>query len=134
MIADLRQRLKNRRRFTKPLEGTQAQYGMNTDYLDAILNYWANDYNFKERAELLNAFPHFKTKIQGLDLHFIHVKPKVNDNKKVLPLLMLHGWPSSSKEFAKVIPILTAPKHGYDIVFEVIAADLPGFGYSEVRI
>ncbi|KAF9799948.1 hypothetical protein SFRURICE_013685 [Spodoptera frugiperda] len=131
MIADLRQRLKNRRRFTKPLEGTQAQYGMNTDYLDAILNYWANDYNFKERAELLNAFPHFKTKIQGLDLHFIHVKPKVDGNKKVLPLLMLHGWPSSSKEFAKVIPILTAPKHGYDIVFEVIAADLPGFGYSE---
>ncbi|XP_047025589.1 juvenile hormone epoxide hydrolase-like [Helicoverpa zea] len=131
MIQDLKQRLKNRRRFTKPLEGIQSEYGMNTDYLEKILNYWTDKYDFKKRAELLNRFPHFKTKIQGLDLHYIHVKPKVNKDIEVLPILLLHGWPSSSKEFDKIIPILTTPKDGYKFVFEVIAADLPGYGFSE---
>lgn len=132
MIDDLKQRLQNRRPLTKPLEGIQSEYGMNTDYLENVLDYWRDKYNFKERARLLNKFSHYKTKIQGLDVHFIRQKPKVPDNVEVLPLLMLHGWPSSSKEFDKVIPMLTAPKEGYDIVFEVIAADLPGFGFSEV--
>lgn len=131
MIDDLKQRLKNRRPLTKPLEGIQSEYGMNTDYLEKILNYWTEKYDFKERAAKLNAFPHYKTRIQGLDIHFIRVKPVVK-GVKVLPLLMLHGWPSSSKEFSKVIPILTSKKEGYDFVFEVIAVDLPGFGFSEV--
>ncbi|XP_026734017.1 juvenile hormone epoxide hydrolase-like [Trichoplusia ni] len=131
MIQDLKQRLINRRRFTKPLEGIQSEYGMNTDYLNKVLTYWVEKYDFKKRAELLNKFPHYKTRIQGLDLHYIRVTPKVNKNIKVLPLLMLHGWPSSSKEFVKVIPTLTTPQDGYDFVFEVIAADLPGFGFSE---
>ncbi|KAI5634357.1 alpha/beta hydrolase fold domain-containing protein [Phthorimaea operculella] len=130
MIADLKERLRNRRPFTKPLEGIQSQYGMNTIYLEKNLKYWFEQYDFKKRAELLNKFPHFKTRIQGLDLHFIHVKPQVK-NKKVLPLLMLHGWPSSSKEFVKVIPKLTTPRKEYDFVYEVVAVDLPGFGYSE---
>ncbi|CAD0201815.1 unnamed protein product [Chrysodeixis includens] len=131
MIQDLKKRLINRRRFTKPLEGIQSEYGMNTDYLEKVLKYWVEKYDFKKRAELLNKFPHYKTRIQGLDLHYIRVTPKVDKNIKVLPLLMLHGWPSSSKEFVKVIPTLTTPQDGYDFVFEVIAADLPGYGFSE---
>lgn len=134
MIKDLKQRLKNRRRFTKTLEGMQSRYGMNSDYLEKILTYWVEKYDFKKRAELLNEFSHYKTMIQGLDIHFIRAKPQVNKNIKVLPLLMLHGWPSSSKEFVKVIPMLTTVRDGYDFVFEVIAADLPGFGFSEVCI
>ncbi|XP_063381651.1 juvenile hormone epoxide hydrolase-like [Cydia fagiglandana] len=130
MIADLKQRIKNRRPLTPPLDGINSEYGMNTAYLEKLLSYWAEKYDFKKRAELLNRFPHYKTKVQGLDIHFIRVKPTVK-NVKVLPLLMLHGWPSSSKEFDKVIPILTTPRDGYDFVFEVIAADLPGFGFSE---
>lgn len=133
MIADLKHRIKNRRPLTPPLEGIQSEYGMNTFYLEKVLAYWAEDYDFKHRAALLNKFPHYKTRIQGLDLHFIRVKPEVK-NLKVLPLLMLHGWPSSSKEFDKVIPMLTTPREGYDFVFEVIAADLPGFGFSEVSL
>ncbi|CAB3226916.1 unnamed protein product [Arctia plantaginis] len=131
MIADLKHRLKNRRRFTKTLEGTQSTYGMNSEYLENILKYWMDKYNFKKRAELLNVFPHYKTRIQGLDIHYIRVKPKVKEGTQVLPLLMLHGWPSSSKEFVKVIPMLTTPKDGFNFVFEVVAADLPGFGFSE---
>lgn len=133
MIKDLRERLTNRRPLTKPLEGIQSEYGINTDYLETILEYWANEYDFKKRAELLNEFDHYKTRIQGLDLHFIRSKPKDAKGKQVLPLLMLHGWPSSSKEFVKVIPLLNAPREGFDFVFDVVAADLPGFGFSEVR-
>lgn len=131
MVQDLKQRLRNRRPLTKPLEGVQSEYGLNTVYLETVLDYWIEKYDFKGRAELLNRFPHYKTRIQGLDIHFIWSKPK-DTNVKTLPLLMLHGWPSSSKEFDKVIPLLTTPRDGYDFVFEVVAADLPGFGYSEV--
>ncbi|XP_049872238.1 juvenile hormone epoxide hydrolase-like [Pectinophora gossypiella] len=130
MIEDLRRRLRNKRPLTMPLQGIQSQYGINTIYLEKKLKYWMEEYDFKKRAELLNAYPHFKTKIQGLDIHFIRVKPHVTD-KKALPLLMMHGWPSSSKEFDKVIPLLTTPRKGYDFVFEVVAVDLPGFGFSE---
>lgn len=131
MIEDLKYRLRNRRPFTKPLEGMQSEYGMNTIYLDKMLQYWHDKYNFQERVDLLNRYPHYKTKIQGLDIHFIRVKPESTD-KKVLPLFLMHGWPSSSKEFDKVIPMLTTPRAEYDFVFEVIAVDLPGFGFSEV--
>ncbi|CAG9787809.1 unnamed protein product [Diatraea saccharalis] len=131
MIQDLKQRIRNRRPLTKPLEGIQSEYGMNTIYLEKILAHWVDKYDFKGRAKLLNKFPHYKTRIQGLDIHFIRVQPPKAEGRKVLPLLMLHGWPSSSKEFDKVIPLLTAPRKGYDFVFEVIAADLPGFGFSE---
>ncbi|CAH0399774.1 unnamed protein product [Chilo suppressalis] len=130
IIQDLKQRIKNRRPLTKPLEGIQSEYGTNTVYLETILEYWTDKYDFKGRATLLNRFPHYKTRIQGLDIHFIKMQPQTKD-LKVLPLLMLHGWPSSSKEFDKVITMLTTPKEGYDFVFEVVAADLPGFGFSE---
>lgn len=133
MIDDLKQRLRNRRPFTIPLEGIQSEYGFNTKYLEKIIDHWLEKYEFKERAELLNRFPHYKTRIQGLDIQFIRVKPEVK-GVKVVPLLMMHGWPSSSKEFVKVIPMLTTPRTGYDFVFEVIAPDLPGFGFSEVRV
>jgi juvenile hormone epoxide hydrolase len=133
MINDLKQRIKNRRPLTKPLEGIQSEYGTNTVYLEKVLDYWVEKYDFKGRAALLNRLPHFKTRIQGLDIHFIRVQPKAN-GRQVLPLLMMHGWPSSSKEFDKVIPILTSPKEGFDFIYEVIAVDLPGFGFSEVNV
>ncbi|XP_068634007.1 juvenile hormone epoxide hydrolase-like [Battus philenor] len=130
MINDLKQRLKNRRPLTKPLDGIMSEYGINTVYLEKIINYWINNYDFKARASRLNKFAHYKTRIQGLDIHFIRAKPEIKA-KKTLPLLMLHGWPSSSKEFDKVIPMLINQRSGYDFVFDVIVADLPGFGYSE---
>ncbi|CAG9562770.1 unnamed protein product [Danaus chrysippus] len=131
MIEDLKSRLRSRRAFTRPMDGIQSEYGINTVYLDKLLNYWLKEYDFKARAERLNRFPHFKTRIQGLDIHYIRVKPQVKSGVKVLPLLMMHGWPSSSKEFDMAIPLLTKQRKDYDFVFEVIAVDLPGFGYSE---
>ncbi|XP_072932654.1 juvenile hormone epoxide hydrolase-like [Epargyreus clarus] len=133
MVLDLKNRLKNRRPFRRPLDGMQSEYGINTIYLEKILDYWLKKYDFKGRAERLNSFPHYKTRIQGLDIHYIRAAPKKQRAKtvKVLPILLLHGWPSSSKEFDSIIPALTTPRSDYDFVFEVVAADLPGFGYSE---
>lgn len=70
----------------------------------------------------------------GLDIHFYHVKPHIppeRKNLKVLPLLMVHGWPGSVVEFQKIIPMLTTPRPDRDFVFEVIAPSLPGYGFSQ---
>ncbi|XP_041980162.1 juvenile hormone epoxide hydrolase-like [Aricia agestis] len=128
MIKDLRTRLRNRRPFTRPMEGIQSQYGINTVYLDKILSYWHDKYDFKKRAALLNRYPGYKTRIQGLDIHYVHAKSSA---KNLVPILLMHGWPSSSKEFDMVIPLLVEDRKQYDFGFEVIAVDLPGYGYSQ---
>ncbi|KAI4471855.1 epoxide hydrolase 1-related [Holotrichia oblita] len=126
VITDLTQRLKNARPFTPPLEGIQQQYGMNTKLLSEIVEFWKTKYDWKERQTFLNQYPQFKTNIQGLDIHFLHVKPTNTKDLKVLPLLLLHGWPGSIREFYELIPLLTTPQPGKDFIFQVIAPSLPG--------
>jgi juvenile hormone epoxide hydrolase len=67
----------------------------------------------------------------SLDIHFIHAKPKVPSGTKVYPILLLHGWPGSVREFYELIPKLIAKSADKDFVFEVIAPSLPGYGFSE---
>lgn len=131
-IDNFKQGLVNHRPFTKTLKGIQSQYGMNVDFLQKVLDYMMENYNFKEREDLMNQYPRYKTNIQGLDVQFIHVKPEATD-KISLPIMMAHGWPSHSWEFNKAISLLSTPRDDVDFVFEVIAVDLPGFGFSEVR-
>ncbi|XP_014484117.1 PREDICTED: uncharacterized protein LOC106749308 [Dinoponera quadriceps] len=130
MVDDLRYRLKHTRNLTPPLKDTAWTYGTNTDVLQKLLNYWANDYDFRKREDYINQYSQFQTNIQGLDIHFLHVKPKNPEGKRVLPLLILHGWPGSVMEFYKIIPLLTTARPEHDFVFEVIAPSLPGFGFS----
>lgn len=130
MIKDLQYRLKHTRPLTPPLKDVAWNYGTNTDALQKFLDHWANKYNFEEREKYINQFSHFKTNIQGLDIHFVHVKPSNTEGKRVLPLLIVHGWPGSIMEFFKIIPLLTSPRPEHDFVFEVIAPSLPGFGFS----
>ncbi|XP_011495329.1 PREDICTED: juvenile hormone epoxide hydrolase 1-like [Ceratosolen solmsi marchali] len=132
VIDDLNHRLDISRNFAKPLEGVGWTYGIQTPYLKTILNYWRNKYNWSERQALLNKYPQFITKIQGLDIHFYRIKPEIpkGRNMRILPLLIVHGWPGSVVEFQKIIPLLTRPQANRDFVFEVIAPSIPGFGYS----
>lgn len=109
-----------------------SQYGFNNNYIKQVVHFWKNEYNFTEREAYLNLYPQFKTKIYGLDIHFIHVKPKITDGLQVYPLLLLHGWPGSFIEFYKLIPILTLPREGLNYVFELIIPSLPGYGFSQV--
>ncbi|XP_026738425.1 juvenile hormone epoxide hydrolase-like isoform X2 [Trichoplusia ni] len=131
MIKDLRSRILNRRKFTPPLEGVAFEYGFNTKQIDGWLSYWAEEYNFSERETFLNQFPHYKTYIQGLDIHFIRVKPQVPQNVEIVPLLLMHGWPGSVREFYEAIPLLTRQQPGYNFAFEVIVPSIPGYGFSQ---
>jgi juvenile hormone epoxide hydrolase len=65
-----------------------------------------------------------------LKIHFLRVKPKANSNTKVYPMILLHGWPGSIREFYEILPLLTTPSKD-NIAFEVIAPSLPGYGFSE---
>ncbi|XP_051170363.1 juvenile hormone epoxide hydrolase 1-like [Leptopilina boulardi] len=142
IIDDLHERLDryfntaNLRPKTSPLEDAEWTYGVNFQYLQNVLRYWKDNYNWKKRQELLNKYPQFKTNIQGLDIHFYRVKPTLPKNKKikVLPLLMVHGWPGSVVEFQKIIPMLTTPQADKDFVFEIIAPSLPGYGFSDPAV
>lgn len=127
----MKRRLDATRSLAPPLEGVQQQYGMNSNLLKEILDFWRTKYNWREREKFLNQYPQFKTTIQGLDIHYLHVKPAKPDGAKVLPLLMLHGWPGSVREFYEAIPLLTTKSKDKNIVFELIIPSLPGYGYSQ---
>nr|QOI60666.1 juvenile hormone epoxide hydrolase 2 [Mythimna separata] len=133
-VKDLKDRLKRSRSFTPALEGIGFEYGFNSAQLDGWLKYWANEYQFKERETFLNQFPQFKTNVQGLDIHFIRVTPKVPAGVEVVPLLLLHGWPGSVREFYEAIPLLTAVSKERDFAIEVIVPSLPGYGFSDAAI
>ncbi|XP_040286492.1 epoxide hydrolase 1 [Bufo bufo] len=122
-------------RFTEPLEGSRFNYGFNSKHLKKVVSYWKEGFNWKKQLEILNQYPHFKTKIEGIDIHFLHAKPKnLPAGRRAKPLLMVHGWPGSFYEFYKIIPLLTDPaSHGLseEHIFEVICPSIPGYGFSE---
>lgn len=133
VIEKLKSKLEDVPNLAEPLEGAAFQYGFNSKRLREILDYWRTDYlgRWDERQEYLNKFPQFKTQIQGLDIHFLHVKPEVRNPKRIVPLLMLHGWPGSVREFYELIPKLVTRSDEKEYVFEVIVPSLPGYGFSE---
>ncbi|XP_054707166.1 epoxide hydrolase 1-like [Uloborus diversus] len=130
VLTDLKERLE-RTRLEDPVEESRFLYGFNPNTMRDIVAYWKKDYQWRKHEEELNQFPHFKTRIEGIDVHFIHVKPSVSDGIKIIPLMMIHGWPGSIVEFVKIIPILTTPRPDRDFVFELICPSIPGYGFSE---
>lgn len=132
VIKRLADKLDDAAPLTKSLEGTAFEYGFNSKRLKEILNYWKGQYlpKWSEREAFLNQYPQFTTQIQGLNIHYIHAKPKAAANVKVYKLILLHGWPGSVREFYEIIPLLTKPSKD-NIAFEVIAPSLPGYGWSD---
>ncbi|MFO0690692.1 MAG: alpha/beta fold hydrolase [Myxococcota bacterium] len=129
-LDDLRERLRRTRWAEKETVSDWSQ-GIPQAYLKEVCEYWATKYDWRERERLLNRFPQFKTKLDGLDIHFIHVKSPV---ATATPLVMTHGWPGSVVEFQKVIAPLTDPvAHGSraEDAFHVVCPSLPGYGFSE---
>ncbi|XP_063775057.1 epoxide hydrolase 1-like [Pseudophryne corroboree] len=120
-------------RFSEPLEGSRFNYGFNSTHLRKVVSYWRNTFNWEKQLEIINQYPHFKTKIEGIDIHFLHVKPvNLPPGRKAKPLIMVHGWPGSFYEFYRIIPLLTDPtSHGLSEHFEVICPSIPGYGFSE---
>jgi pimeloyl-ACP methyl ester carboxylesterase len=129
VLKDLRERL-DRTRFPDEVPDTGWEYGTNLAYMKELVEYWRTRYDWRKHEAELNRFAHYKTTIDGLDIHFIH-EPGRGPNPK--PLLLSHGWPGSVYEFMRIIPMLTDPAaHGGDPnqSFTVIAPSLPGYGFS----
>lgn len=129
-LKDLHERLVDTR-WPDRLVGANWTYGTDIDYLKALVAHWRDKYDWRAQERRINRLPQFKTKIDGLDIHFVHKKSPEAD---AFPIILLHGWPGTFLEFSKVIDPLSDPRrHGGDPkdAFHVVAVSLPGFGFSE---
>ncbi|KAM3861293.1 epoxide hydrolase 1 [Diretmus argenteus] len=130
-LEDLYRRI-DQTRSVPSLEDSQFNYGFNSQYLEKVVSYWRHDFDWRRQVDKLNQYPHFKTNIEGIDVHYVHVKPKnLPEGTSVVPLIMVHGWPGSFYEFYGMIPLLTEPSDQHELVFEVVCPSIPGYGYSE---
>ncbi len=128
-LADLRRRIAATKwpgRETVP----DASQGVQLATMQKLARYWATEYDWRKFEARLNALPQFVTTIDGLDIHFIHVRSK---HPNALPIVLTHGWPGSVVEMLKVIDPLTNPTaHGgrAEDAFDVVIPSLPGYGFS----
>jgi len=128
-LADLLRRIAATRWPSKELVADRSQ-GVQLSTLQALAGYWSTDYDWRKAEARLNALPQFTTEIDGVDIHFIHVK---SQHKDALPLIMTHGWPGSVIELLEVVGPLTDPTaHGgrAEDAFDLVLPSLPGYGFS----
>jgi pimeloyl-ACP methyl ester carboxylesterase len=128
-IDDLRQRLA-RTRWPDPETVSDWSQGARLENTKELVQYWEHEYDWRRCESELNRFPQFLTEIDGLDIHFIHVKSK---NPNAMPLILTHGWPGSIVEFLELIGPLTDPAAfggNVEDSFDVVVPSLPGFGFS----
>jgi pimeloyl-ACP methyl ester carboxylesterase len=103
---------------------------MDPGYLRELVTYWSTEFDWRARERELNAVPQFSTRIDGQDVHFLHVR---SGNPAALPIVLTHGWPSSFLEMLPLVGLLTDPaRHGAEAAdaFHVIVPSLPGFAFS----
>ena len=128
-IDDLRRRLRATR-FPERETVDDATQGVRLETTRELVRYWGEDYDMGRLGERLGAVPHFMKDIDGLDVHFIHVR---SSHEEALPIILTHGWPGSIVEFLKVIGPLTDPTaHGGNAgdAFHVVVPSIPGYGFS----
>jgi pimeloyl-ACP methyl ester carboxylesterase len=129
MLDDLRQRIAAARLPHKELVDDRSQ-GVQLATIQELARYWETNYDWRRCEERLNALPQFKTKIDGVDVHFIHVKSR---HENALPLIMTHGWPGSVIELLEIVGPLTDPTaHGRraEDAFHLVLPSVPGYGFS----
>ena len=129
LIDDLKYRLKHSR-WPSEIEGFSWERGTDQSYLQLLVAYWHDHFDWRKQESELNRFSHFQCTIDGIDIHFIHEQGK---GRNPLPIILTHGWPDSFFRYQKIIPLLTDPaRYGGnpDDSFDVIIPSLPGFGFS----
>jgi pimeloyl-ACP methyl ester carboxylesterase len=128
-LDDLRRRVATTRWPSRELVPDRSQ-GVQLATIQALAGYWVTDYDWHKAEEKLNALPQFTTEIDGVDIHFIHVK---SQHEAALPLIMTHGWPGSVVELLETVGPLTDPTaHGgsAEDAFHLVLPSLPGYGLS----
>ena len=129
VLDDLKERLSKTRWPNKETTEDWSQ-GIPLGYMKELCNYWQHNYDWRAREERLNRYPQFITKIEGVDIHFVHLR---STHENARPLIITHGWPGSVVEFHKVIePLVDPTAHGGNAedAFHVVLPSLPGYGFS----
>ena len=130
VLTDLRDRLR-RTRWPEAETVDDWSQGIPLAYVQDLCRYWTDEYDWRRSESHLNTFPQFRTAIDGLGIHFVHVR---SPHENALPLIITHGWPGSIVEFHKVIgPLADPAAHGGDPAdaFHVVCPSLPGYGFSD---
>ena len=128
-LIELRRRI-NATKWPERETVTDASQGVQLATTQALAHYWATDYDWRSCEARLNALPNFITEIDGLDIHFIHVRSK---HENALPIIVTHGWPGSVVEQLKIVDPLTNPTaHGGSAsdAFHVVIPSMAGYGFS----
>jgi len=128
-LTELRRRIDATRWPTKEPVSDRSQ-GVQLATMQALARYWVGDYDWRRCEAKLNALPQFKTEIDGVEIHFIHVKSR---HPNALPLIMTHGWPGSIVEMVDSVgPLTDPPAHGgrAEDAFDLVLPSLPGYGFS----
>lgn len=128
-LSHIRQRVADYPWHEMPDDGGWA-YGANLDYMKEFCAYWVEEYDWRRHEAAINRFDHFKTPVDGIDIHFIREKGR---GPAPMPLIISHGWPGTVVEFLDIVEPLAHPERfGGDVqdAFDVVAPSLPGFGFS----
>ncbi|MGH9011266.1 MAG: epoxide hydrolase family protein, partial [Acidimicrobiia bacterium] len=131
VLDDLAARL-DRVRWPDQIPGSEGtwEYGTDLGYLQELVAYWRDGFDWRAQEKAINEFPQFMAEVGDIDVHFLQVE---GNGPAPLPLLLCHGWPGSFWEFSRIIPRLTDPgRFGGDPsdAFTVVAPSLPGYGFS----
>jgi pimeloyl-ACP methyl ester carboxylesterase len=129
VLSDLRDRL-GHIRWPDQMDGSSWEQGTELSYLQSLVAYWRDSFNWRQQEAELNRLAHFRSEVDGLSIHFIHER---GVGPSPLPIILTHGWPDSFTRYQKIIPLLTDPaSHGGDPMdsFDVIIPSIPGFGFS----
>ena len=129
VLTDLRARIRGTR-WPDQVPGIGWDQGTDLAYLQRLLSYWADGFDWRAQERRLNSFRQFRTRLDGVQIHFVHERARHGAG---IPLILTHGWPSCFAELLAVVPMLTDPGgHGIDgPEFDVVVPSLPGYGFSE---
>jgi pimeloyl-ACP methyl ester carboxylesterase len=128
-LSDLKARIRNTR-WPLPAPGPRWEQGTDRDYVQALLAYWVDGFDWRAQERHLNGFAQYQATIDGVRIHFVHERARPGGG---VPLILTHGWPGCFAEYLPLVPLLTDPAaHGIDgPAFDLIIPSLPGYGFSE---
>jgi pimeloyl-ACP methyl ester carboxylesterase len=129
VLSDLRARIRNTR-WPNQAPGPAWAQGTDLQYLQRLLRYWADGFDWRAHERHLNTFKHYRAQFGDIQIHFVHERAREGNG---IPLILTHGWPSSFLELLPLVPLLTDPKaSGIDAPpFDLVIPSLPGYGFSE---
>ncbi|MFT8313736.1 MAG: epoxide hydrolase family protein [Clostridium sp.] len=128
-LDDLKYRLEHVR-WSDQLDGSTWEQGTDINYLQSLVSYWREQFDWRAQETELNRFSQFRCNVDGIDIHFVHER---GNGPSPIPIILTHGWPDSYIRYQKIIHLLTDPAyHGGDAAdsFDVIVPSIPGFGFS----